>query len=257
MNETERLEKFEKYISGKMKKQERIHFQETLDSDPDWQEFAKRYQVMKNALEYNLEKEFRVDLEQWSEDEIPAPAIKKYRGTTQRIYQMAAVAASIVILSMVGFWYHQRHFSDQALTAKYYQVPLSPISREATPNQTTNFQQGLDAFSKRDWQSAINYFSEVIPTATHYGEAQFFKGHAHFKMGDFTTSLSSFQTLDKLTSVRQEATDWMLLLCFMNTDDKELTMEQVQSIIENEVHGYRDAAISLNKDLQSIWRILN
>ena len=257
MNETEKLKKFEKYLSGKLKKQEQIHFQEKLDSDPDWQGFAERYQVMKDAVEYNLEKELRKDMLQWSEDEIPAPVITKYRNTTQWVYQMAAVAASIVILIMGGFWYHQRNFSDQALTAKYYQVPLSPISRTTTPNQATNYQQGMDAFSKQNWQSAINYFSEVSPSATNYDEAQFFKGHAHFQIGEFATSLSCFQTVHAGNSVRQEAIDWLIILCHLNTDNKDLITERLQAIIENETHGYRDAAISLNKDLQSIWRILN
>ena len=171
-----------------------------------------------------------------------------------------SVAASLLFFIFAGtlFWSNQT-FSTQALANDFYETSTLPsIRSEGATNQQWN--QGILAFSKNEYDKAITNLLEIPTTDLNYLEAQYILGHAYWQKGNYAKADSYFSSLlaqsNIPTSIDKQELEWNRLLSVLNNKgaDSSEFKATLSTIKSNSNHPYYQQAQELSQKLNSFWR---
>lgn len=256
MKEARKLKMVERYLYGKMSVSEQAEFETLIEQDQTWYQFIERYKMVSEAIEYNLEKEL---IEEMTEQDMNLRLQQQTVAIRQlplSVPQLVGMAAALMILLVALIWYGQSNYSNNALAEKYYQSPISSLSRLPTAGFAGNFADGISAFTNENWPEAIDNFAKIPASSSQYQEAQFYLGHAYYNIQDYPSALSVFETLEESDNIHEAAIEWMIILSKLKAGDrKKIILEQLDSILKNSNHPYFNNASQLKSNLESFWRL--
>ncbi len=112
--------------------------------------------------------------------------------------------------------------------------------------------EGIAAFSKSKWKTAIQAFRKIPADDDQYPQAKEWLGHAFFKNKQYDEAAKSFQwLLDRhYSEAGDERAEWYLLLSLL--PDYAKHRDQVNALLQKilapeNLHSYREDALRLNR----------
>lgn len=245
MKEEEIFNRIEKYLTGELIGKERDDFAKAIASDQELKKQVQSHMGVDQLLEYQLEKDLRQNMEQWS-----SPLKGKNMSMARRLRRIGSIAAGFAILLIGGFWYAGSNYGRQALISKYYSVPISPLTRVTTVDTDDPYNLGMESFSAQQWEQAITFLSTVEPGFTHYDDARLYLGHAYLNQKEYEAANSIFDSLELM----DPSLDWLHVLSLMGSrSNKDSLDNAIQEILGTPNHPFHDQATALQKELNTVW----
>ena len=155
------------------------------------------------------------------------------------------IAASVILL--IGITYFiARSFGMPHLAKKYYAAPLAQIQRSDASPEDSLYQNGMKAFTNKEWSDAINYFSLIEKSYPHYARSFYYLAHAYIGKKKYDKALAIFEDpIFKQGQFEQQA-EWNKILIKMFLDyPKDEIISDLNQIANNQDHLYRDKAKEL------------
>ncbi len=245
---TERFEQFEDYLTNKMSEKERLLFEEQLARDEDMRAdfgvYAKIEEEMKQDPESKAEeqalKESLATLNTTyfnAQHRENAPTIPISRNNTWN-YILGIAATSVVFLAAYFVFFHSvqdvNQMAGEYFTSRYEQLGQTMGSTEDL------MQQGISAYNKQDYETAINYFEAVLDENPQHYQAKLNIGLSYLSMQEWENALSQFGELAERQDLFQNEGRFLQAVAYLKRNeegDNEKAKPLLEEVVERNLYG--------------------
>lgn len=184
------------YLAGNMAPEAAVAFEKRLNTEPDLADTVKDWRTLAQGFKAMRRAELESEVQQWAESlpggkqtgSAKVVSLPKKRNTWWRY----AVAAVLLALVAVAIWQLvPSGLGGQDLTAfsqSQYIAPAPAVER----GSKTMLEEGVTAFETGNYTLATSALDAIPAEDSLYVTAQFFLGHAHFKMERYTEAIAAF-----------------------------------------------------------------
>jgi tetratricopeptide (TPR) repeat protein len=165
MYQEENEDQIERYLSGEMSEKEEADFEKKLASDAPLREAVYLQRDLINGINFHFSSELKTRLNKASASEEPP---KKSSG--RWFYGVLGLAASFLLLVLIGYWYLSSHTSPSDLYAANYQpYPniINPLERSGAMPEG-NLDRAMIAYEQGKYEEAISLFRQEEPLESNY-----------------------------------------------------------------------------------------
>ena len=238
------IEKIERYALGQMSGSESKSFEKELSTNSELSLQYSVYQLSLDAIEIDVEKNLRNDLESWSKESSDSESINEPKVVPFRrqIFQFAAAASVLLLVGFFGWNYMQSSPSTGIDYANYYNSPVISELRDSNTSDLA-WQAALDNFENSNYQKAINSFESIEVDAPRFDEAQYLSGHAKVALKDYNAALRNFKTVKnlKVTKFKDKA-EWNYILCLLRINPESMEGKTLLEKIAKSDHSFSQQA---------------
>lgn len=243
-------ELIEKYLNGEMTKAEHQEFEHKLETDVD---FAKEV-----LLHVNIDKALsEVDvIELRNKMRDINGELRLHRKFRHELFsakwQYLAVVASITLIVTFGVKYiNSGTLSNDELLSKYY-IPyeIEGVVRSATTETDELLSEAMMAYSKKDFETAVEKFSAYFEKDYTNIQSHFYYAISCMETNRIREAIKSFQlVLDHNNNLYIEQAKWYLGLCYLKIYDTRKALDIFSEIV-NEDSTYREKAREIIRKLK-------
>ena len=225
---------FEAYLHDQLSPEEQRALDQRLQSDPDFRrEWGLQQDLTTIIGDPNFQRLHRTITEvdqAWS-----APAVHA-QIRRMSILRIVSVAATVLLLVVVGWFFLSPAPSSTALFAAHFEpYPMVLTARAAPIDAPPELSTALSAYRTGDYTTSAQSFRK-LQSATATEEAQLYRLYAcvsELGAGNSANSLSCFQTLQQFPQYREQAT-WYLALAQLHSGDVDAATITLKSIAEGQ-----------------------
>jgi len=236
----------ERYNAGEMSDAEKLWFdKELIGNEKLRDEVNLRKQtdeVLKNQDLISLRNKL-TSIERSRSVKIPETKTKKHLHI-----KYAAIIAVAVIIGSLAIFSGKSLSTDEIL--KRYIVEYKPISNLRTSGVVSNeyFTQGLEYFDTHDYKNAAFYFSKVVESEPKDMYANLLSGISNYEVSKYSEAKQSFGiVIDDKKNLYIDQAQWYLALCFLQTDEKEKSIQLLEKIKNEGGYFAKNAKVILRK----------
>jgi tetratricopeptide (TPR) repeat protein len=211
----------EKYLLGQLSTSERSAFDNRL-ADPDF----KKELDLQNDLMVAFQAEGRTELKrelQSLESKIQRTSnSQEPKPKTARLFtigRILAIAATVSLLIVIGFWMTNRSVSGEQLFAENY-VPypnvVAPISKSDA--EVSLRDQAFQAYERKAYQDALDQFERLN---TEDDAVKLYSGLSRLALDNLDSAISSFDLIIDQESPYFAAAQWYKALALIKSGKKE------------------------------------
>lgn len=228
-------ELIDKYLDRSLKEDEELIFDQKIKNSIAFAEEVELHETMLAAI--------RIRDKQALRDELKGEALKLRQKSSKKLSRtfFYLAAASIMILAMLTYMLLPSH--NSLFNEYYVPIPESPIVRTEIES-INNYQLAMGAYSKGQFQNALQLFNKVDDTAIRH-EIELYKGNCHLGLDQPEQAISQFQLA--LASSNEQIifqAQWFLALAHLKNGDKMGAIEILQQMREGN-HPYKEKSESL------------
>lgn len=246
-------ELIEAWIDNRLSSEEMTHFSDKRQSDPDFAGIVERHLLAHQALEAGI----GLVLKQQLQDLRPTPPESEQiphqgKGDIRPFWSRPAylaIAATAVILLGIGLRWTWTN-GNQSLVDRYadsYAAP--PVRGKIGPDQLVN--QALAAYQEENFASAKELFTQIPEEHPRYIEMRFYLANSALIGGDAAMAIENYQMVIKRQDIRfTPASEWYLILAYLDNEQKDLAREHAQSIAADEEHAYSKKAAEILLEME-------
>ena len=215
---TDLYEYIEAYHNGKLTGKDKRSFEKAMVNDPVLQSAVEQYRELKPVVNNLLEFQIRHEL-----DRI------KSRQRQARVLKFLSIAAAVLVLALVGFWwFHDGEVSGEDLFVSYYRAPLAEDVRTTDSTQEWVGETGGDTL----------------------GRSQYALAHDLVKRDSIDAALMIFNNLAQNNANHyREKAEWNRILLKVKMRQVEEARHLLSVIQQNPAHEYFNRAQLLARDL--------
>lgn len=228
-------EQIEAYLDGTLSAEERRDFEARLKTDNALTEALEDARsatdVLDVLVQINLKKQLK---------EMEKQRSQKNRFSIRK--NLIPLAAAIILGVLTIAWFGVRStYSDQSLVASNLEVyPGTGIRGSA------EIDQGVQAYTEKNYASAIDYFEGIPKGDPYYSTAQFYLGNIYLENGLASKAIRAFETVKEKNDSRfAEASEWFLALSYLSNGQRTSAKSELGNVAANAQHAYREQATSL------------
>ena len=216
------------YIEGTLSKDQVSAMEAEMQSNLSLREAVIAQQLVADALVYQQDEDLRKTFSTWGNE-----LKKKDLATTEprvKILSISgkwmSVAAAVLILVSAYFLFNQHPTRSDQLFTDNYTAPLPDINRDGTAAAPSIlFAQGLDAYSKSNYESAINTLGQVAMDDPNFGDARLMLIDCYISSEEWDkASESAAQTINdksRLNKVTLHRLEWVESLLLLKIGEQE------------------------------------
>lgn len=257
METNDKFDKIERYLDGEMNADEQAAFDQDIATNAQLKEEVKQHELARDAMELLIEDELRSQLKTLqAEENASMEPVQIKRPKLRSLYYGLAIAAGVLLL--IGFFTQQwatNQFSNDALLSAY--AGTSDLSNlRSKTNAETLIEQGVEAYSNKDYQAAIQAFGAIEKDSAQYTLAQYALGQTYYQLEQWEAALSAFDAAtqgDFLRYKREAEWSKVLTLLAANREDAEI-VQALQVVLEDWENPHQTEAQALDQKLKSFWR---
>ncbi len=238
----------ERYNAGEMDEAEKLWFRKELEGNRKLREEVALRRNTDKVLD-NLESiQLRNKLSEIEKRRaVNAPVKNQGKNTA---WKYAAVIACLVLLGSTGLL-TMKSMTNEEIIDRFYQPyeGVSPSrSQQAFVNQ--DYSRALDYYNIGDFRNAALFFGKVLSNDPRYMESTMYYGVAKYEENNYPEAVQKFKTVvDDGKNLYMEDAQWYLALCYIQTDDKNLAINQL-SLIKNSESIYSKTARKILRKLK-------
>lgn len=271
--DTRRIELIESHLQNTLTAVEQIEFNQLLATDPSFGEELKDIQAITGGLNGLALEKFQSQLASFeqsarNENKKTVQLFSANTAPKSNIFSIKRIAAAAAVIALLiagplTFFYNSGN-SHEELFAKYNSDDKVRMSltvrgtndaadthiRRDYPNWTS-FNQGVDAFAKKDFNSAETSFLDALtncPADVKRADAQVFLGMTYMSQGHTAKALDTFTGVVSETSMKMEL-DWNKALCMVRLSKISEAKEILKTISTDSNHEYQRTAANLLGEL--------
>src|SRR5690606_9044525 len=217
----------ENYFLDKLSLQEQEAFNNLLEHDPEF-----KAQV---AFESKVRKSIFVQKHQDLKSQLKSVEENLPKKRSNNSYW---IAASVVLLLSLGFYWMFRPLSTEQLFADYYQPAANtthPIVRDHN-TQESQISQAFIAYESQDYKVAQELFSSVY-SATQESELLLYQGISCLELNNTQEAIRVLLSHKHMNDSLVHKTEWYLALAYLKSGETEKAKAQLKEVI-NHPQGY-------------------
>ena len=157
MHQEENEDQIERYLSGNMSEQDQADFEKKMESDAQLREAVYFQRDLISGINFHFNSELKTRLKKASASVEPP---KKSSG--RWFYGVLGLAASFLLLMLIGYWYLSSHTSPSDLYAAYYQpYPniINPLERSGAMPEGS-LEKAMIAYEQGNFEEAVALFRQ-------------------------------------------------------------------------------------------------
>jgi hypothetical protein len=237
----------ERYNAGEMSDAERLWFDKELKENKKLRDEVnlrkKTDEVLKNQDLISLRNKLSS-----IERSRSAKPISPTRSGKQIYIKYAAIIAGAVIIGSLVF-FSGRNLSTEEILNRYT-TEYKPTSNQRSSEVVSNeyFKQGLEYFDTHDYKNAAFYFSKVVESEPKDMYANLLSGISNYEVSKYSEAKQSFGiVIDDKKNLYIDQAQWYLALCFLQTEEKEKSIQLLKKIKNEGGYFAKNAKIILRK----------
>ncbi|MEM7101978.1 MAG: hypothetical protein AAF502_02530 [Bacteroidota bacterium] len=246
MSQKNHLEQIEAYLDGSMSPEERQDFESRLKTDNALAEAFAAAQSATDALDILVQIQLKKQLK----------TMEKQRSQKNKFSirkNIIPLAAAIILGVLTIAWFGIRStYSDSSLVAAAMETyPGTGIRGSA------EIDQGVQAYSEKNYASAMEYFEGITKGDPYYSTAQFYLGNIYLENGLSSKAIRAFEIVrDNNDSRFAEPSEWFLALSYLSSGQRNSAKEELGKVARNAQHAYKEQAEKLLSKMGSPMRSL-
>jgi len=236
----------ERYNAGEMSDAEKLWFDKELKGNKKLRDEVnlrkKTDEVLKNHDLVSLRNKLNSIERSRSEKNT---AIRT--GKNLHIKYAAVLAVAVIIGSLAIF--SGKNLSTEEILNRYTSE-YKPTTNQRSSDAVTNeyFNQGLEYFGTHDFKNAALYFSKVVESEPKDMYANLLSGISNYEVSKYSEAKQSFGiVIDDKKNLYIDQAQWYLALCFLQTDEKEKSIQLLRKIKAEGGYFAKNAKVILRK----------
>lgn len=253
----------DRLLNGKLSAKERASLQETVARQPELEQAVKTQLLEREAIKLMLQEDYKAKIKTWraeasnSTNNIAKERTLQPQSRMRSLRPILSAAASILLLLVAGFWFADNSYSNHSLLSEAY-LEAGGLGDKGGTELDDNLQKGLQAFfDNNNYSLAIDYFQQAGNSV----DAQYYLGHSHYKLGQYTEAVGYFEKVLTQTElpayINSSKLEYNRLLAQVGAGDTGAKFEQnLENLIQNGQAPFNQKAQNLKDKLGSFWRNL-
>ena len=249
----------QQYLSGHLPPDEQQAFETAIAENPELNEEVRiqgiaHYSALSAAKE-NWKKDLSDRFDQRHKKELYSPFSP---------LRYAAVAASLILIAAMAWWFLRPTPTHESLYSTYYAL----LATSVTPTANPHLIDARKAFHHKEFTEARTQYEKLLSNAApkHLSEVWLYLGLVYLETGQTDKAIQQFRYLRGdlpyfRGGVRQKApkesqdADWYLALAYLRQQQTPKSEKLLQHIIDRKPrHYYHDQALELKKKLQRLGK---
>lgn len=231
--EEEYIKRVEAYVNRRLREDERVQFEADLTSDQGLKNIFDEYSLAMAVVDRQVENDLRLKFQTWRTN--------SKRGKSRMLVISMSIAASLLLLITFYFLILSPPVTEsKQLALDVYTLPKSSGSTMGESDQ--HLSMGRQAYDNNNFQQAIAEWSTVTTLTP---EVTYYLAHSYFNIKKYDEAALLFQRLASSSSVYNFPSDWFLALSYLALDNHERGMRQLEKIVNDKDHPYRQEAQQL------------
>ena len=242
----------QKYLDNELSERELDRFEQELNASPEMLMDLNLYKEVDEAISDTEVLDFRAQLNDLREESRETENGKRvFRFTRPWHYAASAALALLVAIGLATVL--GRPLSNNDLFVKYmkpYELVLTNRSVESDVIQLM-MNNAQDKFLKREFESAIGFFEEVLEINSEKVEADFYMGISYMEIEQHSDASSSFsRVIEHNDNLYIQKAQWYLAGCLLAMDETDRARRQLAMIASSSNHYYKDDAEKILKRMK-------
>ena len=239
------------YLEGQLNAERTMEVERLLAARADLREQLEALKLSRDAIAYAHDRTLKQRLTEWQEDSTRTANPAR---TVRMPARWIAMAASFLILAIVGTQFYQQTQRPAQLFASYYAEPIPNITRNGNSNKLeTEFAKGLRNYAAEEYAAAITDFEKIGSASNRYDESvmliidclvkqeQWAEAHLHVKNAMGEISFSDI-TRDKL--------EWTDILLHLRQNEEDIARDKLARLLDSPQHLFYKRAKSLSSEIK-------
>ena len=239
-------EKIDRFLEGEMETEEKVSFEQEIQSNPELQELIQLNQGIASALGDQAEHQL-INAIQSIRAEKQRPTVGKVISLQQRLMRWAAIVLLLITIG-IGIKYFTGNTSPDALFAANYESAEMKITEMGESNEAL-LQQATQFYNQSNKSEAIPLLQAYLQQVPEHWEVQLYLANALLETGQFTAAQIAYERIIQSGSSYSEIAEWNLALSYLksNPDSAKPILEK---IAKQKSHSYQANAEKLLRQLK-------
>ncbi len=239
----------ERYNAGEMSNEEEHWFNKELIGNDMLRKEVNLRKITDEVLDRHDVISLRnklSDLERKREEHVP---VRKPR---KSVYAKSAALVSVLVLVGSIIMLPDKEMSKEELNSRFYKTyEVATPTRAAVSLEATDFSLGLEYYKSGDYKTAAGYFEKVLDIEPDNKQSEFLYGISKFYEGNYDLAEPPLKSVANDNDNHFFITaQWYLAGCYINTNEKELAINQLEIIINDKDNYFKKDARKLLKSLK-------
>lgn len=250
------------YVNGKMNEEDHRKMEAEINADDSLKKEVTFYQDIAKTTQKMEDDELRrllseTDHELAGEGFFESEPKARSRGIFP-IWKAVAVAASLALLLIVGWWHGNYNYNNQALAERHFDAGVVQNMVRSNGGSDSPLSSGMTALSSRNYEEAISFFESIPDSSGQYPEARLYLAIARYQSGDFKSAFSQSSEVSESTSRFRQKARWLQINSLLELNETDTPFQTLldEAVIDDTDPFYQKKALELRDDLESIWRKL-
>jgi len=242
---SETFDHIEAYLAGRLPAAEKQAFEDRCISDQVFAEQVAFYVSLRDGVQQELQAQKRASFAELHDKLLAARPAK---GSVVRLWQVAAIAAAILIFFVVRTVFFNQP-TAQALAANYIETNFTTIGI-TMGNNTDSLQAGIAAYNRKNFSEAEKIFESLQQGRPQQVEAVKYLGILYLTAGNYNKALAQFDTLSQNTQLYANPGPFYKAVTLMKRSgpgDKEAARTLLQEVVQKDLPGAAEATAWLKK----------
>jgi len=235
----ENIERIEKYIIGAMSDEEKIAFEQEMKNDPILHQEVEEVRDLILGVQV---KGFSEDLQNYRIPEEKSGEQPTTKVRRLNIQKWSAIAASLVIILMAGYWLFPKSGTSD-LDGVFYTDPGLPT--QMSENREYNFYDAMVDYKRGDYAEALRKWDNTNSTIGN-DTLSFYKGMAEMYTGSLEKAQSMLEAITSESDLYLKA-QWRLVEINIKQKNYDQAKKILQDIPQDFHEDYDKVLDYLNK----------
>jgi len=242
----------QKYLDNELSEKELTRFEQELNASPELMVDMDLYKEVDEAIADTEVLDFRAQLTDLREETRRSETGKRvFRFTRPWHYAASAALALLVAIGLATVL--GRPLSNNDLFVKYMKPYELVLTNRSLDSEVTTLlmSKAQEHFLKQEFETAIEYFDEVLEVNSNKMEAEFYMGVSHMEIDQHQEASESFtRVIEQDDNLYIQKAEWYLAGCLLAMDETDLARRKFASIASSSNHYYSDDAAKILKRMK-------
>jgi TolA-binding protein len=156
----------------------------------------------------------------------------QYRKTKMPVYmKYVAVMAGVLLIGSFTL-FPKKNLSSDEIINRYYKVYEPPTAQRSGQSVTnSDFTKALEFYNIHDYREAAILFSKVVGNNPRDMQSELLSGVANFGNKKYVEAKQSYvKVINDNNNLFIETAKWYLALCYVQTNEREKAVQQLETI---------------------------
>jgi tetratricopeptide (TPR) repeat protein len=240
-------------LSGELSGEELEAFDADLMDDPELMAEFELHQEIDEAIQESevIELRKKLDLVHDLTQNKKQPGLLRtiLRHKLSRIAAASFVVLLIITSLSLYFLRPDSNISNDSLFKIYYQPDAALLIR-GTNSQNATLIQAFQLYENKEYNTALELFSQVLQTDGENIPVQFYSGISHIELGQYRNALHPFNfIMEHQQNLYVERAEWYAALCYLKLNEIENAVPLFRKISHSN-STYKDKSHEILKSIQ-------